>query len=87
METFNELATVNAVALLVSLARGSLNYTAALKLIYFADRTALARYGSSITGGTYCSMNGHDLFVGLRTDFTWCRLKCVDDFRGNPGRG
>ena len=56
IDPFEPGRATDAVAMLVSFAGGRLNYTAALKLLYLADREALAMTGTSITGGTFYSM-------------------------------
>jgi len=87
METFDEFATVDAVCLLVKLAGGRLNHTAALKLLYFADREALALSGASTTRGSYVSMakgpvisEVYDLIKGQRRSEYWSAHLAVDGY-------
>jgi len=56
MPKFNVNAATDNVALLVQLAGGRLHRVALLKVLYLAEREALALYGSTITGATFVSM-------------------------------
>ena len=56
MVVFDPRTATDAVALLVHLAGGRLNRVAVLKLLYFAEREALATYGTTITGGTFYAL-------------------------------
>ena len=56
MGIFNPNCATDAVALLVELAGGRLNRVAVLKLLYLAEREALAKYGTSITGSQFYSL-------------------------------
>ena len=81
IDPFEPGIATDAVAMLVSLAGGRLNYTAALKLLYLAERDALARTGMSITGGTFYSLSKGpvtsevlDLIKGKRKSNRWSRF-------------
>lgn len=54
--TFDEASTVEAVAYLLEKAGGRMNYTVLLKLLYLADRQALAELGAPITGARAVAM-------------------------------
>ena len=56
MVDFDPRTATDAMAFLVKHAGGSLNYTAGLKILYFAERESLLKYGWTITGGTPCAM-------------------------------
>lgn len=81
MDTYDEFepdSAADAVALLVSFAGGRLNYTAALKLLYFAEREALVLSGASVTRGTFWAMEHgpvvrevYDLIKGNRKSEYW----------------
>jgi uncharacterized phage-associated protein len=53
---FNEIKTTQAVALFLEKNDRKMNYMKLIKLLYFADRGALASWERSITGDTYFSM-------------------------------
>lgn len=54
---FDDAATVEATAYLLQRAGGRMNYTVLLKLLYLADRKALASWGSPITGAHMVNMD------------------------------
>ena len=53
---FDELKTTQAAAVLLTRARGRMSYMALIKLLYMADREALAKWGMPITGARYFSL-------------------------------
>ena len=54
---FNERKATQAAAYLLKMRGGRMHYMKLIKLLYFADRTALARYGRPITTDRYVSMD------------------------------
>ncbi len=69
---------VEAVAVLLKLHGGPLNYLALLKMLYIADRTALGELEQTITGDCYVSMdhgpvlsNVYDLIKGQSVNQGW----------------
>ena len=81
IDPFEPGRAADAVAMLVSLAGGRLNYTAALKLLYLAERDSLAMGGMSITGGTFYSLPKGpvtsevlELIKGRRKSNRWSRF-------------
>jgi hypothetical protein len=55
--TFDIKKTVQVINYLLKRNRGKINYTKLIKLLYIADREALAKYDATITGDKYCSMD------------------------------
>lgn len=53
---FNERKAVQAAGRLIAKGGGEMNYQALLKLLYLIDRTALIRYGRSVTGDRVVAM-------------------------------
>lgn len=85
MPYFNPDAATDAVALLVRFAGGRLHKVAVLKLLYFAERQAIAE-GSMITRATFYSMPRGpvatevlDLINGNRTHARWSECLRTDD--------
>jgi uncharacterized phage-associated protein len=54
---FNEAKATQAAAQMLKLANGSMNYMKLIKLLYLADREALARWGRSISTDRHVSMD------------------------------
>lgn len=54
---YREDKTTQAVAMLIELSGGSINYYVVLKLLYLADREALIEWGQPITFDSYVSMD------------------------------
>ena len=54
---FNERKATQAAARFIELAHGAMNYTALIKLLYLADRTAFLQWRRPITGDSFVSMN------------------------------
>ncbi|MCL2824464.1 MAG: Panacea domain-containing protein [Polyangiaceae bacterium] len=78
MPRFDANKATDAVALLVKLAGGQLNRVAVLRLLYFAERDAIATYGSVITRVTFFAMRHGpvasevlDLIKGKITSNRW----------------
>jgi len=58
---FDERRAAEAAAVLLRRSKGRLNYTWMLKVLYLADREALAKTGSPIVGGSFCNMKAGPL--------------------------
>jgi hypothetical protein len=56
MVQFNEKRSTQAAAEFLKKAGGKLNYMVLIKFLYLADREALLKWGTPITGDTYLSM-------------------------------
>jgi len=56
MLQFNEKRSTQAAAEFLKKSNGSLNYMVLIKFLYLADREALLRFGTPITGDSYLSM-------------------------------
>lgn len=54
--TFNEMKTIQTVALLLGKSNLKMNYMKLIKLLYLIDREALTQWERPITGDTYVSM-------------------------------
>ncbi len=54
---FNEAKATQAAAVMLGLRGGPMSYMKLIKLLYLADRTALLRWGRSITTDSYFSMD------------------------------
>lgn len=75
---FDYRKAAQVVARLVEQKDGRMNYLHIMKMIYAIDRTALAKWGQPVIGGTYCSMKygpviseALRLMKGEKTDAAW----------------
>jgi uncharacterized phage-associated protein len=55
--TFDIKKTVQIINQILRRNRGSINYTKLIKLLYIADKDALSKYDTTITGDKYCAMD------------------------------